>query len=139
MPDPQGANLGGFVLVDAAGPGALDLSMPLEQHGNMTPGKAYLDAETIHRLAGRSNAMGAWLVIHCWSVIFGAVAVFAIWPNPLTFLLAVVLIGSRQLGLAILMHEAAHNALFKSRRINEFAGEWLCGRPILAELSSYRH
>jgi fatty acid desaturase len=30
-------------------------------------------------------------------------------------------------------------ALFKTRALNEFAGEWLCGRPILAELGSYRH
>ena len=64
---------------------------------------------------------------------------FALWPNLLTFLGAAIVIGSRQLGLAILMHEAAHNALFRSRRLNDLAGEWLCGRPILAELASYRH
>lgn len=36
------------------------------------------------------------------------------------------------------MHEAAHNALFKSRELNDFVGEWFCGRPILAELNAYR-
>ena len=105
----------------------------------MTPGKAYLDTDTIRALAERSDPMGAWLMLHCWGVIALAVAVFALWPNPLTFVLAVLVIGSRQLGLAILMHEAAHNALFKTRAINEFVGEWLCGRPILAELAAYRH
>lgn len=105
----------------------------------MTPGKAYLGSEEIRPLAQRSNMMGAWLVLHCWGTIAAAVALFGLWPNPLTFLVAVVVIGSRQLGLAILMHEAAHNALFRSRRLNEFAGEWLCGRPILAELAAYRH
>ncbi|MDW4497267.1 fatty acid desaturase family protein [Sulfitobacter sp. D35] len=105
----------------------------------MTPGKAYLSSDDIRPLARRSDLAGAWLVLHCWGVIAAAVAIFAVWPNPLTFLLAVVLIGSRQLGLAILMHEAAHNALFRDRKLNEFAGEWLCGRPILAELASYRH
>ncbi len=105
----------------------------------MTPGKSYLSAETIRRLAIRSDLMGAWLMLHCWGVIAGTVLLFTLWPNPLTFVLAVVLIGSRQLGLAILMHEAAHNALFKTRMLNEFFGEWLCGRPILAELASYRH
>lgn len=105
----------------------------------MTPGKAYLTSEEIRPLAQRSDLMGAWLILHCWGVIAGAVAVFGLFPNPLTFGLAVVVIGSRQLGLAILMHEAAHNALFRSRRLNEFVGEWLCGRPILAELAAYRH
>ena len=105
----------------------------------MTPGKTYLSSDQIRGLAARSDRMGAWLILHCWGVIALSVAGFALWPNVLTFALAVVLIGSRQLGLAILMHEAAHNALFKTRAINEFVGEWLCGRPILAELGSYRH
>ncbi|TMM52910.1 fatty acid desaturase family protein [Sulfitobacter sabulilitoris] len=105
----------------------------------MTPGKTYLSSEEIRPLAERSDLMGLWLIVHCWGVIALSVALFAVWPNPLTFLVAIVLIGSRQLGLAILMHEAAHNALFRTRRINEFIGEWLCGRPILAELASYRH
>lgn len=105
----------------------------------MTPGKAYLTSEEIRPLAERSDVMGAWLVIHCWGTIALAVSLFALWPNPLTFVVAVMVIGSRQLGLAILMHEAAHNALFRTRALNEFVGEWLCGRPILAELASYRH
>ena len=105
----------------------------------MTPGKAYLTTDEIRPLAERSDLMGLWLVAHCWGTITLAVALFAVWPNPLTFVLAVAIIGSRQLGLAILMHEAAHNALFKSRKINDWVGEWLCGRPILAELAAYRH
>ncbi len=105
----------------------------------MTPGKAYLSTDEIRPLAKRSNAMGLWLVVHCWGTIALAIALFAWLPNPLTFILVVIVIGSRQLGLAILMHEAAHNALFKTRNWNDRAGEWLCGRPILAELAAYRH
>ncbi|MEP3846016.1 MAG: fatty acid desaturase family protein [Paracoccaceae bacterium] len=105
----------------------------------MTPGKAYLTTEDIRPLAERSDLAGALLLIHCYGVIALAVALFALWPNVITFFLAIMLIGSRQLGLAILMHDAAHNALFKSRHLNENLGEWLCGRPILAELAAYRH
>ncbi|MDK3075095.1 fatty acid desaturase family protein [Sedimentitalea sp. JM2-8] len=105
----------------------------------MTPGKAFLTTEEIRPLAERSDIMGGWLVLHCWGTIAAALALFGLWPNILTFALAVVVIGSRQLGLAILMHEAAHNALFRNRRLNDFVGEWLCGRPILAELAAYRH
>lgn len=105
----------------------------------MTPGKAYLTQEEIRGLARRSDLWGWALVGHAWAVIALALALFSLWPNPLTFVLAVILIGSRQLGLAILMHEAAHNALFRSRRLNETIGSWLCARPILADLASYRH
>lgn len=104
----------------------------------MTPGKAYLTSEEIRRFSTRSDAWGVWLVMHCWGVIAAALALFAWAPNALTFLVAVMLIGSRQLGLAILMHEAAHRALFKNGRMNEFAGEWLVGWPILADMHEYR-
>ncbi|WP_299286446.1 fatty acid desaturase family protein [uncultured Tateyamaria sp.] len=105
----------------------------------MTPGKAYLTPQDIRPLAARSDVAGTFLILHCWGVIAGAIGLFALWPNPLTALLAVMLIGSRQLGLAILMHEAAHNALFKTRQLNEFVGTWLCGWPIMADLKAYRH
>ena len=104
----------------------------------MTPGKEIFTSDEIRALSGRSDAWGAALLLHCWGVIAAALALFALWPNPLTALAAVVLIGSRQLGLAVLMHEAAHNALFRTRWLNERAGEWLCGRPILADLPAYR-
>jgi len=105
----------------------------------MTPGKAYLTSEEIRPIAARSDIAGVLLVCHAYAVIGLALALFAIFPNPVTFLLAVAVIGSRQLGLAILMHEAAHSALFKTRAANEFAGIWLCGAPILAEMIGYRH
>ncbi len=105
----------------------------------MTPGKAYLDSEDIRPLARRSDLAGFLLVLHCYGTMALALALFALWSNLLTALLAIAVIGSRQLGLAILMHEAAHNALFRARALNDWIGEWLCARPILAELSPYRH
>lgn len=105
----------------------------------MTPGKAFLTSDEIRSLSARSDLWGFWMVAHCWGVILAAVLLFHLWPNPLTFALAIMVVGSRQLGLAILMHEAAHNALFRTRWLNELAGEWLCGRPIIADLPEYRH
>ncbi|MEO1328413.1 MAG: fatty acid desaturase family protein [Pseudomonadota bacterium] len=104
----------------------------------MRHAKQFFTPEEIRPLAERSDLMGAFLLLHCWGIVFGAMALAVLWPNPLTWLLAIMLIGSRQLGLAILMHDAAHNALFKTRSWNEWAGDWLCGRPILADLAAYR-
>ncbi len=101
-------------------------------------GKTFFTNEEIRELASRSDLMGALLVVHCWATILAAMALVVIWPNPLMVIVAVMLIGSRQLGLVILMHDAAHNALFKSRKLNEFAGSWLCGFPLLADLQAYR-
>ena len=104
----------------------------------MTPGKAYLTTDEIRALSRRSDLWGVWLIGHCWSLIAAALALFAWAPNVVTFLIAVVVIGSRQLGLAILMHEAAHRALFKNTAANDFIGEWLAGWPVLADLHEYR-
>jgi len=82
--------------------------------------------------------MGAYLVLHAWALIFSAMAFFALWPNPLSFLIAVVVIGNRQLGLAILMHEASHRLLFAQATLNDRVGAWLCGAPVGASLRLYR-
>ncbi len=73
-----------------------------------------------------------------WALIAAAGAMFVLWPNPLTYVLAVMLIGARQLGLAILMHDAAHGALHQDQKINDWVGEWLCAAPVGARLEGYR-
>lgn len=97
-----------------------------------------LTEEQIAIIRERSDLRGIWLALHAWGVIFAAMAMFVIFPNPLTFLLAVAIIGARQLGLAILMHDASHGVLCKSPKINEFVGQWLCAYPMMAETWAYR-
>lgn len=80
-----------------------------------------------------------WLSIGIdWAVIAAAFALVAAWPNPLTVLAAFFLIGARQLGLAVLMHEASHRTLLADKRWNDFAGNWLCAYPIWTDLHAYR-
>ena len=97
-----------------------------------------LSLEEKRRLGAKANLMGALLVLHAWALIIGSMAIFAWWPNPFTFLLAVMVIGGRQLGLAILMHDAAHGLLFADRRLNEGVGTWLCAYPVFTSLALYR-
>jgi fatty acid desaturase len=89
-------------------------------------------------LRSRSLPRGLWLIAHAWLVIVGAVALVAWWPNPLTFLLAVMLIGSRQLGLAVLMHDGAHGCFSANQKLNMWLSQWLCAYPVFAETRSYR-
>ena len=100
--------------------------------------KAIFSTEEWTRLTSRNSWRGMWLVAHCWGAIIAAVALVTIWPNPFTWLIAVMIVGTRQLGLAILMHEAAHGGLHTSQKINEFVGQWLCAVPVGASLAGYR-
>jgi fatty acid desaturase len=86
--------------------------------------KDYFTQEEWTPLAARSSWKGLWLVAHGWAVIGAAGAMAIVWP--ITIPLAVMIIGARQLGLAILMHDAAHGALHPNAFINDQVGEWLC-------------
>ena len=79
-------------------------------------------------LCARSSWRGLWLVAHCWGVIGLAMAVGAVWP--VTIPIAVIVIGTRQLGLFILMHDAAHALLHVDRKVNDWVGFWLCSASI---------
>lgn len=97
------------------------------------PRTYFTDAEWA-RLNHRSVWMGPLLVAHCWAVIAAAWAMALLWP--ITIPLAVMIIGGRQLGLAILMHDAAHRALHPNPKINDFIGHWLC-TPVLDRYRPY--
>jgi fatty acid desaturase len=58
-------------------------------------------------------------------------------PNPLTILLALLVIPGRQLSLAVLMHEAGHGTLFRTPWLNRWVGQWFCALPTFADLDSY--
>lgn len=108
------------------------------------PAVARLDPKTVFSpeewagLSARSSWRGLMHVAGAWALIFAAGALFVIWPNPLSYILAIMLIGARQLGLAILMHDAAHGALHPNQRVNDWVGDWLCAAPVGARLADYR-
>ncbi len=89
-------------------------------------------------MSARSSWKGLALVAHAWIVILAAGAMFAAWPNPLTFVLMVMITGTRQLGLAILMHDAAHGCLHRNLKVNDWVGQWLCAAPVGGNLVGYR-
>ena len=73
-----------------------------------------------------------------WLQILAAMALFFYFPNVLTFLLSVVVIGSRQFALAVLAHDGAHNLLFSKEKINDLASQWFCAFPIFSDNRPYR-
>lgn len=108
------------------------------------PAVARLDPKTLFapdewaRLSAQSMWRGPGLIAFAWAIILGAGWLFVAFPNPATYILAVMLIGARQLGLAILEHDAAHGALHPNAKLNDGLAEWLCGAPIGGSLKRYR-
>jgi fatty acid desaturase len=100
--------------------------------------KTVFTSEEWNQLRARNDLLGLGIVVHAWALIALAVTVFAMFPNPITWALAVMIVGARQLGLAIAMHEAAHGGLSQNQKLNDFVGHWLCGMPVGAPLGLYR-
>ncbi|MEL6257819.1 MAG: fatty acid desaturase family protein [Pseudomonadota bacterium] len=99
------------------------------------PTDLFTEAEWAH-LRRRSDLLGIGILVHAWTIIAAAMAL-AIW-QPWLIPVAIPIIGARQLGLAIIMHEAAHGGLHQKSKINDTLGQWFAAAPIGASLHAYR-
>ncbi len=97
-----------------------------------------LSREEIDSLLEIQDWRGWWTIVVNWAVIAAAFWLVAWAPNPLTILVALFVIGARQLGMAVVMHEASHRALLSNRKLNDWAGNWLAAYPIWSDLRPYR-
>src|SRR5262245_23198241 len=104
----------------------------------LTAGDVLTFSELRH-LERVSGLRSATLVAHAWSVVAAAMIVHALWPSTVTLVAAIVVIGARQFGLTILVHEAVHWRLFRHAKVNDRVALWLCAYPVGAvELPCYR-
>ena len=92
----------------------------------------------MQRFLTRSNRRAAWVTAFNLTVVAGAFALPALWLNPLTLLVSILLLGGRQLGLAVLYHECAHRSFFDGKRLNDGFGRWLFGGLLNTSLTRYR-
>jgi len=97
-----------------------------------------LSRDEIRAFTRSSDLAGALAIAWTWLVIAGCFVALALVPHPLVFVAAVILLGGRQLALAVLMHEAAHGTLFRTRWLNDHLTDWLCARPVWSDTARYR-
>ncbi len=97
----------------------------------------YLSRGEIVHFTDKSDFLGWRLLIYNWLAIIAIFALVATYTNPLTIIIALPLLGGRQLGLAVLMHDCGHRSLFRTASLNDVLGQWLCALPIMNNLPSY--
>ena len=97
-----------------------------------------LDREILLDLSRRTP--WPWLkdAILDWGVILGAVGIVHLFSNPLTWLLALLVIGNRQHALAILGHDGTHFTLSHNRKLNDYLTNLMAFWPIGLTVSGYR-
>lgn len=98
----------------------------------------YLSPAEIRELTEASDLRGFAALATSWALIAACFALVATVPRVWAVLVAVLVLGGRQLALSILMHDAAHRSLFRTRRLNLVLGQWLCAAPVWTSLARYR-
>lgn len=101
--------------------------------------------DEITELTTKSDLHGGWAVFSTWAVTGGTFAAVAgfweylpNWGKLLLCVAALIILAGRQLALAIIMHDASHQSLFKTKWLNDTLTDWLCARPIWNDLHKYR-
>ena len=59
--------------------------------------KMFLTENQINTIRSKSDMSGALLVIHSWVLIIASFTFVVFYPNILTYIFAILIIGSRQL------------------------------------------
>jgi fatty acid desaturase len=97
-----------------------------------------LTRDEMQPFMARSDARAWFMVLANFALIVVAFALPALWPNPLTVLACLLLLGGRQLGLAVLYHDCAHGVFFRTRWLNDVIGHWVCGGLLNTSMYAYR-
>lgn len=99
--------------------------------------KKYFTTQEVKELHEYSNLKAFWEVFYTWLWIIAAFTLVYFVPNVLTVILALFIIGGKQLACAIIMHDTGHNSLFKSKKLNRFFGNWFGAFPIFMDMPKY--
>jgi fatty acid desaturase len=104
----------------------------------MSRASEYLPPEKLAELRKLSPLRGLSSIAWTWAWIVGSFALYVAHPSFWTFALGWLIVSSRHLALAILMHEAAHCLIVRSKRLNELIGNLFAAWPIMVHTGLYR-
>ena len=97
-----------------------------------------LDKHQLSQIREKNDFRNIFALCLDWGLIVFGLSIFYYYPSALTFISAVILIGSRQFALAVLVHDGAHNLLFSNLKVNDFFSQWFCAYPIFQDNRVYR-
>lgn len=101
--------------------------------------KSFFSREELREILTLDDRRSIATLIVNWGLIFAAFALVGWQANPLTIVVALFVIGGRQLGCAIVMHEAAHRSFLSDRVWNDRIGNWFGAYPTWSDVVPYRN
>lgn len=111
------------------------MPQPEPRAGDNRPLRAFVPEAELFVLKPRIAVLA---LLADWGLIAAAFSAAALWPHPLTYLVAALLIARSQLALAVLMHESAHGLLLRGQARNDAVGQWCAAGPLFLSMATYR-
>ena len=96
-------------------------------------------AHIARALAGANDLTSVATILIQWIVIFGAAWIAIKSEHWAVYLAAMLVIGTRQQVLLVLVHEAIHNLLFSHRWINDAVSDLFVAFPVAVSTHLYRY
>lgn len=93
---------------------------------------------SVRQLSVVANARGLWAIARQWLIIALSVAFVVQVDRWWAWVLAAVVISSRQHALLSLVHEASHHHLLTNRKLNDALSDLLCAFPMNITTEGYR-
>ena len=100
--------------------------------------REYISNDELKTLMQKTDWKAFLEIADTWFWIAFAFALPALYPNVLTVIVSLFILGGKQLACAIIMHDCSHDSVFTSRKLNAFVGNWLGGYAVLNNLEQYR-
>ncbi|HEV2371162.1 MAG TPA: fatty acid desaturase family protein [Streptosporangiaceae bacterium] len=97
-----------------------------------------ISTEELREFSRRTPARAALAIARQWAIILLAGGAAVWWGQWYGYLLAIIVIATRQHALAVLMHDGAHRLLFAGRRLNDLVSDVLLAFPLFVSTTLYR-
>lgn len=102
------------------------------------PTSIVLTKDEIQRFSERNNWSALRIVAGNWLMIVAIFAAVAYWTHPVSIVAAIILLGGRQLGITVLVHDCGHGTLFTRLSWNRFVAYWLAAPFVFSDAKAYR-
>ena len=97
-----------------------------------------LNPAELNELKQKKDLINIFTLFSMWSQVILAFALYILFPNLITFFISAIIIAAKQFQMVVFMHDGAHGLIFKNRKLNDFASQWLCAYPVMTDTIPYR-
>ena len=97
-----------------------------------------LNPAELKELKQKKDFINIFTLVSMWTQVILAFVLYILFPNLITFFISAIIIAAKQFQMVVFMHDGAHGLIFKNRKLNDLASQWLCAYPVMTDTVPYR-